>query len=84
MAQSNVVDDLPLSILGRDYLNNRLRDRSRKLLEIAEVTGYEAGEILLSTLYSFEETGEREGRIEGKWKKVHELAKTEKLLAAGY
>lgn len=84
--------DLPLPAIQRQIASGidiivhlgRLRDRSRRLLEIAEVTGYEAGEILLSTLYSFEETGEREGRIEGKWKKVHELAKTEKLLAAGY
>ena len=55
-----------------------------KVLNIAEVTDYREGEIVLSTLYLYEETGERNGRIEGKWKKVHELTKTEKLLASGY
>ena len=62
----------------------RLRDKSRKVLNITEVTDYREGEIVLSALYLYEETGERNGRIEGKWKKVHELTKTEKLLAAGY
>mgnify|MGYP000349826823 CR=1 FL=1 len=33
----------------------RLRDKTRKVLEIAEVTGFEDGEITLSPLYAFEE-----------------------------
>lgn len=34
---------------------SRLRDRSRKTMEITEVAGYEKGEIQLNTLYRFEE-----------------------------
>lgn len=36
----------------------RVRDKTRKVMEIAEVTGYENGEITLSVLYRFEETEE--------------------------
>ena len=84
--------DLPLPAIQRQIASGidiivhlgRLRDKSRKVLNITEVTDYREGEIVLSALYLYEETGERNGRIEGKWKKVHELTKTEKLLAAGY
>ena len=62
----------------------RLRDKSRKVLQIVEVTGYENGEIQLQTLYEFQERQEVEGRIQGEWVKVHEIQKKEKLLAAGY
>ena len=34
----------------------RLRDKTRKVLEISEIQGYENGEILLNPLYRFEET----------------------------
>ncbi len=84
--------DLPLPAIQRQIASGidiivhlgRLRDKSRKVLNITEVTDYREGESVLSALYLYEETGERNGRIEGKWKKVHELTKTEKLLAAGY
>ena len=36
----------------------RLRDKSRKVLEIVEVQGYENGKIVLNPLYRFEEEGE--------------------------
>ncbi|CBK75466.1 Flp pilus assembly protein, ATPase CpaF [Butyrivibrio fibrisolvens 16/4] len=61
----------------------RLRDKSRKLLEIAEIVGIEAGEIKLNTLYKFRETGEENGRITGQWKKMGDLIHTEKLVASG-
>ena len=35
----------------------RLRDKSRKLLEICEITGIENGQIILSRLYAIRETG---------------------------
>lgn len=35
---------------------SRLRDKSRKTMEICEVTGYKNGEIMLNPLYVFEET----------------------------
>ena len=61
----------------------RLRDKSRKLLEIAEIVGIEAGEIKLNTLYKFRETGEENGRITGQWEKMGDLIHTEKLVASG-
>ena len=45
---------------------SRLRDKSRRTLEITEVVGYENGEIKLNPLYKFVEHGETEnGRIIG-------------------
>lgn len=45
---------------------SRLRDKSRRTLEITEVAGYQNGEIKLNPLYSFEETGETDdGKIIG-------------------
>lgn len=45
---------------------SRLRDKSRRTLEITEVVGYENGEIRLNPLYKFVEHGEtEEGRIIG-------------------
>ncbi len=61
----------------------RLRDKSRKLLEIAEVEGIENNEIKLNTLYKFKEQGEKEGRIIGGWEKVGKLIHTDKLYASG-
>lgn len=62
----------------------RLRDRSRKLLEVAEVMGIgENGQIILSTLYRFTETGEENGKIVGVWKKENEIAHRFKFEMAG-
>lgn len=55
----------------------RLRDKSRRVLSIVEVTGYENGEIRLNPLYRFEEKGG------GSLKQVGTLQNTEKLRAAG-
>ena len=83
--------DLPLPAIRRQIASGidilvhlgRLRDKSRKVLEVTEVTGYQDGEILLQPIYIFEETGEKDGKIHGIWKKAHELSHTGKLLAAG-
>ena len=61
----------------------RLRDRSRKMIEIMEVDGMEDGEIVLHSLFRFRETGQAKGRVEGVWEKTGELKHKEKLLAAG-
>ncbi|MCM1103840.1 MAG: CpaF family protein [Clostridium sp.] len=62
----------------------RLRDRSRRVLEITEVLGYEDGAIRMQPLYQFEEEGEDdEKRIIGTLRKRAELCHTEKLRAAG-
>lgn len=62
----------------------RLRDRSRKVLEIAELSGIRDGEIQLNILYRFAETGEREGKVQGRWEKTGELLHREKWKAAGF
>ncbi len=63
----------------------RLRDKSRKVLEITEVRGIEEGEIQLNRLYSFMETGEDgKGRVLGTLKATGALLEhRDKLLAAG-
>lgn len=84
--------EIPISAVQRQIASGidiivhlgRLRDRSRKVLQIVEVLGYEDGEIKLQTLYEFREQKEVNGKIKGEWVKVHELQNREKLLAAGY
>ena len=45
---------------------SRLRDKSRRTVEISEVVGYRQGEIQLNPLYRFVEQGEEaDGRIIG-------------------
>lgn len=61
----------------------RMRDRSRKVLDVMEITGYEDHEICLNPLYRFRETGKGEGKVTGCWEQVGELANREKLLRAG-
>ena len=61
----------------------RLRDRSRKVLDIAEIDGIEDGEVKLNRLFHFKEAGELDGKIYGSWEKVGELKHTEKLRQAG-
>lgn len=62
----------------------RLRDKSRKVLEISEVIGYEKGKITLSPLYLFEEKGEDEkGQVIGELSKKGELKHADKLKMAG-
>jgi pilus assembly protein CpaF len=61
----------------------RLRDRSRRVLEITEVLDCVKDEIQLNTLYSFVEEREEDGRIKGALMKENELRNTDKLLRAG-
>ena len=84
--------EIPISAVQRQIASGidiivqlgRLRDRSRKVLQIVEILGYENGEIKLQTLYEFQEETVVNGKIKGKWVKVNELQNREKLLAAGY
>lgn len=62
----------------------RLRDKTRKVLQIAEVTGIEDGEIRLSVLYSFEEEGEKSGRVQGSLVRKEKLLHEDKLKMAGF
>lgn len=61
----------------------RLRDKSRKVLDISEVCGYENGEIVIRGLYSFREEGSENGKVIGSLKKTGELIRREKLERAG-
>ena len=62
----------------------RLKDRSRKVLEIAEVLGIENGEVKLATLYEFVQTGEENGKVTGLWEKRNTLTNRRKLFMAGF
>lgn len=83
--------ELPVSAIraqiasGIDVLVHlgRLRDRTRKVLDIMELDGMTQGEIRLNPLYHFEETGEEDGRIVGRWRRQNSLIHREKLAAAG-
>lgn len=61
----------------------RLRDGSRKVLQIVEVSGMEEGQVMLHELFEFSELGEENGQVQGIWKKKGELRYQEKLRAAG-
>ncbi len=84
--------ELPLPAIRRQIASGidlivhlgRLRDKSRKVLEITEILDYQDGEILTHPLYIYEEKGEVDGKIQGVWKKMGRLSQTGKLLAAGY
>ena len=85
---------MPLSAIRRQIASaidifihlGRLRDKSRRVLEIREVTGYDyqTGEIQTSVLYEFcEEAEEKEGRVKGNLKKQGELKHIQKLTRSG-
>ena len=61
----------------------RLRDRTRKLLEICEVTGMEDGRIVTAPLFRFREKEERDGKIIGIWEQTGKLISRDKLAMAG-
>lgn len=84
--------DLPLTAVrqqiasGIDILVHlgRMRDKSRRVLEITEIVGVEENEIKLNPLFEFKEAGEDcEGRIVGRLEKKGELLRKGKLRAAG-
>lgn len=83
--------DLPLAAVRRQIASGvdvivhlgRLRDKSRRVLEITEIIGFEEGEIVTKPIYQFEEHGEEKGKVLGTLVKVDALTHVEKLLAAG-
>ena len=64
---------------------SRLRDKSRRTMEISELVEYKNGEIVLNTLYKFEEEGEDEKKhVIGRLKRTeHPMVHTFKLRMAG-
>lgn len=84
--------DIPLAAIRRQIVSGidiivhlgRLRDRSRKVLEVSEVLDCEEDRIRLNLLYRFEETGETgEGRVQGSLARKGGLTHDQKLKAAG-
>ncbi len=61
----------------------RLRDRSRRVLEIVEVLDCMNGEIQLNPIYTFVETGEEKDRVSGSLVSVGTLIHMGKLKHAG-
>lgn len=85
--------DLPLAAVRNQIASalelmvhlGRMRDKSGKVLEIAEVIGCENGEVRLEPLFTFREKQARDGQwVEGSLEKVGELRNREKLRAGGF
>lgn len=84
--------DLPISVVRQQIASSidvfvhlsRLRDRSRRVMEISEVAGLMKGEVVLRPLFVFQEEGEREGKVIGRLKSTGAgLLHTDKLRMAG-
>ena len=84
--------DLPLEAIRSQIASaidvmvhlGRMRDRSRKVLEIAEIGGCVNGKVVLNPLFRFqEEAGTAGGKVEGRLQKTGELKNRSKLAAAG-
>ncbi len=84
--------DLPLQAIQRQIASaldiiihlSRLRDKSRRVMQIEEILGYSDGRIQTKTLYEFREEGMENEKIKGCLVKVSELENRNKLMAAGY
>ena len=85
--------DLPLAAVRNQIASalelmvhlGRMRDKSRKVLEIAEVIGCENGEVRLEPLFTIREKQARDRQwVEGSLEKVGELRNREKLRAGGF
>lgn len=84
--------DLPFTAIQRQVASaldiivhlGRLRDKTRHVLQIEEILGYQEGKIQTHTLFAFQEEGFKSEKVQGKLVKVGELVHREKLLAAGY
>lgn len=62
---------------------SRLRDCSRKVVDICEVAGMEDGEIVLNTLFEFAENERQKEKVVGALYKMNDLIHIDKLLRAG-
>ena len=67
----------------------RMRDKSRKVLSITEIAGYEENNIILNDIYRLEEEKAEENTVHENtvhraMEKVGDLIHTEKMIRAGY
>ena len=86
-----MAQELPIAAIRRQIMSiniivhlGRLRDRTRKVLEVWELTEIEQGEVQMNLLYVFRAEGEEHGKVLGKLQKVGELTHTGKLQMAGF
>ena len=85
--------ELPLEAIRRQIASGidllvhlgRLRDRTRKVLEIIEIVGFKDGEILTSSIFSYEEDIKESSNtvVHGELKRVGRLSHIEKIVMAG-
>ena len=83
--------DLPLKAVRQQITSaidivvhlGRLRDKSRKVLEIREVMGMENDEIVTRELYRFVETDVKQEKVIGELRKMNDLINVGKLTNAG-
>lgn len=66
-----------------DRLSGKTQGKTRRLLEITEVTGMEGDQVGLNPLFLFRETGEVSGRICGIQERTGEMKHIEKFQRAG-
>ena len=63
----------------------RLRDKTRRVLQIAEVVGVSRGEVKFNKLFEFAENAESNGRVLGELKATgNKLVNTQNMYSAGY
>ena len=84
--------DIPLLAVRRQIASaidiiiqlGRFRDKSRKVVEITEVSGFENNEVVLNPCFRFVEEGDKDGRVTGVLQKIGKgLKNREKLISAG-
>lgn len=83
--------DLPLKAVRQQITTaidivvhlGRLRDKSRKVLEIREVMGMENDEIVTRELYRFVKTDVKQEKVIGELRKMNDLINVGKLTNAG-
>lgn len=83
--------ELPLNAIRRQLSSGidiivhlgRLRDKSRKVLEISEIRGMDGENIRIEPIYQFIESGNDPYKVTGELKKVGKLCNTGKWLRGG-
>lgn len=83
--------DMPLSAIKKQIASavdiiihlGRLRDKSRRVLQIVEIEGLQGDEFKLNKIFEFKEIGEEAGKVKGRLVKVGRLKSDYKLRAAG-
>ncbi len=83
--------DIPLIAIRQQIVSGidlvvhlgRLRDKSRRVLQISEVMDINEGKIVTNSLFEFVEKGEKNGKIYGSLERKNQLFNTKKLKEAG-